>query len=137
MIKKLCTILQNNETEDFIKKSRSLFENYKSFPKRVFLIANGGTFANMEHLVVDWVKTLQLHIECPTSGGTLTAYGNDFGFENIFSKWLEHRKIDKNCLLIALSSSGSSVNILNACEYAKSQNCKIITGWGFKKTNPF
>ena len=136
MIKKLCSILQNNETKEFITDSRILFKNYKAFPKRIFLLANGGTFANIEHLLVDWVKTLQLHIEVPSSGGTLTAYGNDFGFENIFSEWIKHRSIDKNCLLIALSSSGSSPNILKACEYAKTQECKIITGWGFHKNNP-
>ena len=83
--------------------------------KRVYLIGNGGSHANAMHIANDLlacgIKAYTLDL------ATLTATANDFGYENVFSKWLATVG-EKGDLLIALSGSGTSRNILNALAMA-------------------
>jgi len=65
----------------------------------------------------------------------LTTFSNDYGYERVFQKPIEIFG-NEGDILIAISSSGSSVNILNACEAAKGRGMKIITFSAFKSDNP-
>lgn|SRR3990167_6222620 len=84
--------------------------------RRVYLIGNGGSYANAQHIANDLqacgIRAFTL------DAAILTATANDFGYEFVFSKWiiLHGEPLD---LLIALSGSGKSLNILNACEAAE------------------
>jgi len=84
--------------------------------KHVFIIGNGGSWANSLHIQND---LLACGIKAYTlDPSTLTATANDHGYEHVFSKWL--LVVGKpGDLLIALSGSGKSKNILNAVEAAK------------------
>ena len=83
--------------------------------KRVYLCGNGGSYANAVHICND---LLACGIKAYTlDPATLTATANDFGYEHIFSKWLATVG-EKSDLLIALSGSGKSRNILNALAMA-------------------
>ena len=83
--------------------------------RRVYLIGNGGSYANAGHLCNDLlacgVKAFTL------DPATLTAIANDFGYANVFSRWLSV-VAEPQDLLIALSGSGKSPNILNAIKVA-------------------
>ena len=79
--------------------------------KRVYLIGNGGSHANAQHLANDLISC---GIKAFTlDAATLTATANDLGYENIFSRWLLV-VAEAGDLLIALSGSGTSPNILRA-----------------------
>ena len=91
--------------------------------KRVYLIGNGGSYANAMHICNDLNSCgIKAHVLDPA---TLTAYANDHGFEYIYSLWLSYHG-DKNDLLIALSGSGNSPNILEALKMAKTRK---MTTW--------
>ena len=79
--------------------------------RRVYVIGNGGSAANAMHLINDFlacgIKAYTLDM------ATLTATANDYGYENVFSRWLTVVG-EPGDLLIALSGSGKSKNILNA-----------------------
>jgi D-sedoheptulose 7-phosphate isomerase len=60
---------------------------------------------------------------------------NDFGYENAFARMLD-QVINKNDVLIAISSSGNSINIRNAVDIAKKHHASIITMSGFSEDNP-
>jgi D-sedoheptulose 7-phosphate isomerase len=80
------------------------------------LIGNGGSFSNAQHIQND---LLACGIRAFTlDPATLTATANDYGYEFIFSKWLI-TVAEAGDLLIALSGSGKSKNILNAIDAAK------------------
>ena len=84
--------------------------------KRVYIIGNGGSFANAQHIANDLEMCgIRAHTLNPA---TLTATANDHAYEFIFSKWiiLHGEPCD---LLIALSGSGTSKNIVNAVAAAK------------------
>ena len=83
---------------------------------KVLLIGNGGSFANAMHIANDLISCgIQAYTMDPA---TFSALANDFGQPTAFSKWVSvcGRKGD---MLIALSGSGKSQNILNACAEAE------------------
>lgn len=79
--------------------------------KRVYIIGNGGSYANAVHICNDLIGCgIKAHTLDPA---TLTATANDFGYENVFSRWIVTMGEPED-LLIALSGSGTSTNIVNA-----------------------
>lgn len=83
--------------------------------KRVYIIGNGGSFANASHIAND---LLSVGIKAYTlDSASLTASANDYGYNTVFSRWLSVVG-ESGDLLIALSGSGRSPNILEAMETA-------------------
>jgi D-sedoheptulose 7-phosphate isomerase len=93
-----------------------LIEKVRS-AKRVYIIGNGGSFANAQHIQNDLENCgVRAHTMNPA---TLTATANDEAYEFVFSKWIILHG-EPGDLLIALSGSGTSKNILRAIESAQS-----------------
>lgn len=84
--------------------------------RRVYICGNGGSYANAVHIANDLASVgIRAHVLDPA---TLTATANDHGYEYVFSKWIMLHGEPQD-LLIALSGSGKSQNILNAVEAAR------------------
>jgi D-sedoheptulose 7-phosphate isomerase len=84
--------------------------------KHVYLIGNGGSYANAVHVCND---LLGVGIRAYTlDPATLTASANDYGYDTVFARWIETVG-EPGDLLIALSGSGKSPNILRAIEAAQ------------------
>ena len=64
----------------------------------------------------------------------ITCFSNDFGYENWIFKAVEYYG-DRGDLLILISSSGMSKNIINGCKIARKKKMKVVTLSGFQKTN--
>lgn len=93
----------------------------------VFLIGNGGSYANAMHIQNDLIGCgIRAHTLDPAS---LTAIANDFGYENVFSRWLSVAA-NPDDMLIALSGSGQSKNILNAITIADNIGMKVCRIFG-------
>ncbi len=103
--------------------------------RKIFVIGNGGSSGIASHHVVDLVNVVKAPAFTLSDSNLLTCMGNDYGFETIFSKPLENLAQDGD-LLIAISSSGQSQNILEACRVVREKNGSIITLSGFEKDNP-
>ena len=94
----------------------SLLEKIRK-ARRVYIIGNGGSYANAVHICND---LLMCGIKAYTlDAATLTASANDHGYESVFARWLATVG-ERDDLLIALSGSGRSPNILNAVALAES-----------------
>lgn len=90
--------------------------------ERVFIIGNGGSYANAMHMQND---LLSVGIPAFTlDPATLTAFANDHSYADAFARWILTVG-DKGDLLIALSGSGKSPNILRACEAAESLGMRV------------
>ena len=84
--------------------------------RRVYVIGNGGSYANAVHICND---LLACGIRAYTlDPATLTATANDYGFAHIYSRWLRV-VAERGDMLLALSGSGKSPNILNAIAVGK------------------
>ncbi len=101
---------------------------------RLYIMGNGGSAAQSEHLVAELVgrfsvsdrPTLPVFALTATSA-VQTALANDFGFESVFERQVTGM-LNSGDVLLALSTSGKSPNILSALKCAKKKNCKIL-GW--------
>ncbi|MFA3783910.1 SIS domain-containing protein [Melioribacteraceae bacterium 4301-Me] len=101
--------------------------------KKVLLCGNGGSAADCQHIATELMIRLNHDIKRPalaaialtTDSSNLTAGGNDIGFENIFARNVEGLG-NSGDILIAISTSGNSVNVLKAVEKAKEKGMKVI-----------
>ena len=101
----------------------------------IFFIGNGGSAAIASHLSVDFTKAAGIRAINFNESSLLTCFGNDYGYEN-WVKYALKFYADEGDVIILISSSGESKNILNGAKIAKLLNCKVITFSGFKKNNP-
>lgn len=119
-----------------LKKVLELLEH--AYKKRipVFVCGNGGSLTMSDHFHCDHAKgthydaLLRPKIEPLTSGSILTAIANDIGYEDVFSFQLS-MKGSAGDILVAISASGNSPNIVNAIKKAKELNMETIAFVGF------
>jgi len=102
---------------------------------KIMVIGNGGSAAIASHLATDYTKNGGLRTQAFNDGSMLTCLGNDLGYENVFAKQIEIFAQAQD-LLIAISSSGQSRNILKGVAAARKAGCAVITLSGFKSANP-
>jgi D-sedoheptulose 7-phosphate isomerase len=102
---------------------------------RLFFIGNGGSAGISSHLATDFSKNGGMRSSSLTDGSVLTCLGNDYGYEHVFEKQLEWHARPGD-LLIAISSSGRSKNILNGVRAARERDCTVYTLSGFTPDNP-
>ncbi len=98
------------------------------------IIGNGGSAAIASHMAEDYTKNGNMPMMAFNDAPMLTCFANDLGYENIFSAAIEYYASPKD-LVIAISSSGKSPNIINGVLAAKKKGCNIITLSGFKPDN--
>ena len=97
----------------------------------IFLCGNGGSAADAQHIAAELVGRYRTDrsglsaIALTTDTSAITSIGNDFGYQNIFSRQIESLA-KKNDVLIGISTSGKSENVINALKIAKHLNCKTI-----------
>ena len=119
-----------------LQKVLELLEH--AYKKRipVFVCGNGGSLTMSDHFHCDHAKgthydaLLRPKIEPLTSGSILTAIANDIGYEDVFSFQLS-MKGSAGDILVAISASGNSPNIINAIKKAKELNMETIAFVGF------
>jgi len=110
-------------------------ENCKSDKARIYFVGNGGSAGIASHMAIDWMKNGGFAATCFNDGASLTCLANDLGFEQVFALPLS-RQARPGDLLIAISSSGKSANILAAVAAARSAGAKVMTLSGFTPENP-
>ena len=124
--------LDNDKT---IARIIDLMRNGSINGNKIIFLGNGGSAAIASHMAIDYSKNGRLPAISFNDGAALTCLGNDLGYESVFSEQIKlHAKPDD--LLVAISSSGASTNILNAVAEARIVDCKIITMSGFSEDNP-
>ena len=120
--------------EDFTK-ALYLLNKAKDRNSKVIIAGNGGSAAISSHLAVDFTKACGLRAINFNEADLITCFANDFGYENWVVEALK-AYADNNDLVILLSSSGTSPNIVNAGQYCKTHGIDLITLSGFNEDNP-
>lgn len=132
--KVLWECLEDEGHQRAIAQAITILKDTKKAKSKIILIGNGGSSAIAEHMAIDLTKNAGLEAITVSGSPMLTTFSNDYGYERVFQKAIQvfGREHD---VLIAISSSGTSKNILNACREAKAKEMKIITLSGFTKDN--
>jgi D-sedoheptulose 7-phosphate isomerase len=103
--------------------------------RKVILIGNGGSAAIVDHIQTDLLNSLKIRGLTFNNPALLTALSNDYGysaaFESMVNLWA-----DEEDLLLAISSSGKSENIIRAVKSGIDMGLKVITLSGFQPDNP-
>lgn len=102
--------------------------------KRLFFIGNGGSNSICSHMMEDYAKIAGFPTFAFSDAALITCYANDYGYERAIAEWLKIH-FQQDDLLVAISSSGNSPNILNGVEVANERGGKVITLSGFKPDN--
>lgn len=132
-LKNLSTNLFSLDIEKFsllIKK----FKKIKQVRKKIILIGNGGSAAMASHVSVDLTKLCEIRAINFNEADLITCFTNDYGHDNWMKEALKIH-CEKKDLVVFVSSSGNSKNIINAAKWCKQNNIKIITFTGFSKNN--
>ena len=122
-------------TEKIVKVKNILVENNKN-NKKIMIFGNGGSAAIASHFSVDLTKNAKIRCFNFNESDLITCFSNDYGYE----KWVEKTVSfygDEGDILIIISASGKSKNMINGCEAARRKKFShIITFTGLDKGNP-
>jgi D-sedoheptulose 7-phosphate isomerase len=107
-----------------------IIKAYKN-KKKVVLFGNGGSAADAQHIAAELVGKYKMvrsplpAIALSTNTSILTACANDYGYETVFAKQVE-ALVEKNDIVIGISTSGTSPNVLSAISAAKEKGAKTV-----------
>tara|TARA_B100001123_G_scaffold402429_1_gene490012 strand:- start:237 stop:806 length:570 start_codon:yes stop_codon:yes gene_type:complete len=125
--------------EQLIKKiisAKDIIADVKNNNNKVMIFGNGGSAAIASHVSVDLTKNAKIKSTNYNEADLITCFSNDYGYERWIEKAIEFYA-DKNDVLILISSSGKSLNMINGARAAKSKKIsKIITFTGHENNNP-
>jgi D-sedoheptulose 7-phosphate isomerase len=118
-----------------IEEAAQIIINSLKQGQKILICGNGGSAADSQHFATELVSRFEkdraalpaIALSTDTSG--LTATGNDFGFESVFSRQVEALG-NKNDVFIGFSTSGNSKNIIKAIQVANEKEMKIISFLG-------
>lgn len=102
---------------------------------KVIFGGNGGSSAMASHVAVDLTKNAGIRAINFNESDLITCFANDYGYEEWIKKSIEFYA-DPNDMVVLISSSGRSQNVINAGKIAKERGMKLITFSGFKADNP-
>lgn len=102
--------------------------------RKIILVGNGGSASIAQHLAVDFLTQARIFAQAPMCGVLSTAAGNDYGFASSLSRPVEMLAAPLD-VLVAMSCSGESVNVLCAVESAMRLGMRTVTLSGFAPTN--
>ncbi len=126
---------------DDVKKVAELLLSAKQSGGQIFILGNGGSASTSSHFACDLGKgTLKNHyddeekrfrvVSLTDNVALLTAYANDLAYEDVFSQQLKNI-LREGDVVIAISASGNSPNVLRAVEFANKTNAKTVGFTGF------
>ena len=131
-LKNLVTAIEHFESEEFLMMV-GILKKARQARKNVFIIGNGGSASSASHIANDWVKNTRqkgkpdLKVLPINDIALFSAYANDEGYESVYSEQIRSFG-EEDDILIAISASGNSPNILKAIQAAKEMGIRTI-GW--------
>tara|TARA_B100000575_G_C23060294_1_gene610394 strand:+ start:212 stop:763 length:552 start_codon:yes stop_codon:yes gene_type:complete len=133
--KNFINLLLSDINEDQLYNSIKLISNTIKNKGKVYIVGNGGSSSIASHVSVDFAKVSGIPSSTFNNANLITCFANDFGYDNWVVEAIK-AYLGKNDMMILISSSGTSKNIVNAAKYCKKKSIKLITFSGFSKNNP-
>lgn len=121
--------------EVFFSELVTLTNITKELKGRLFFIGNGASAAFSNHMALDWSKNGGLYSTSLSDSALLTALSNDYSYEQAFVEFLKIEGVNEKDLIVTISSSGNSKNIINVLEYCNLAKIKTIGFSGLKNDN--
>lgn len=133
--KQYMILINNHDVIENLIGMKRLLNNISQNNKKVIFIGNGASAAIAGHAALDYTKQAKIKSVCFNEAALLTAYSNDYGYENWVTEALRSYGEAGDCAVF-ISSSGQSRNIVNGARFAKDHGIHVISFSGFEKNNP-
>ena len=122
--------LRSAHMEEQFLRFQSAFKCYK----RIIILGNGGSSSVASHISQDYMKFHKKKVSILSDPSMITMLSNDFGYRKAYKKFLEYY-VEKDTLVIIMSSGGESPNMLNCLEWCEKENTDYGVLTGFKSDN--
>ena len=119
----------------FFKTVNKLICNLRLKYNKIFFLGNGASSAFANHMALDFSKNGKILSRSLSDSALLTALSNDYSYEKAMLEYLKIEGVSKDDLVITISSSGNSPNVVSVLEYCKENNIKSLALSGLKKDN--
>ena len=135
-LSRLQTVLRELDYERTARSIEMIQDAWES-GRQIITLGNGGSALTALHYINDWNKSVFLASNRPFRGrclcenpGLVMAYANDIGYEHVFVEQLKNI-LEPDDLVIAISGSGNSANVVRAIRYAKEHNARTLAVCGY------
>jgi D-sedoheptulose 7-phosphate isomerase len=121
--------------EDGIGAFWQLLTDLREANGNLYIVGNGGSASVASHAVTDFMNVAKLKASTLHESSLLTCMSNDYQYENAYSRIIS-MMVEPNDVVIAISSSGRSLNIRNAASEATEKGARVVTFSGFDADTP-
>ena len=129
-MKKEHLLIEIEKCYSFKQELSTIIENFN----KIIILGNGGSSSIASHISQDYTKKMNKTCFTFSDPSRLTGYSNDYGYENAYKQFLSEFAT-KDYLVILISSSGNSQNILNCAQWCEDYKIKTVTLSGFDNQN--
>ena len=130
------SILRKSQTkDDFLKHLLELTLKLKSSKGRIFFFGNGASASFANHMALDWSKNGGVFATSLSDSALITALANDYSYKDCFTEFCKINDVSNSDLIVTISSSGNSPNILSVLEYANGQEIPTFALSGLNPDN--
>ena len=119
----------------FFEKIKKILINLKKGSKKIYFFGNGASAAFANHMALDFSKNGKILSRSLSDSAMLTALSNDYTYENAMLEYLKIEGVTIDDLVITISSSGNSPNVLNVLKYCQENKIKTLAFSGLKNDN--
>ena len=126
---------QVSEPHLFFQTIKGILTKLRETRNKIYFFGNGASAAFANHMALDFSKNGKILSRSLSDSALLTALSNDYSYEKSMLEYLKIEGVTKEDLIITISSSGNSPNIVSVLEYCKENNIKSLALSGLKNDN--
>lgn len=126
---------QFSEPQVFFQTINGVLKKLRETKRKIYFLGNGASAAFANHMALDFSKNGKILSRSLSDSALLTALSNDYSFENAMLEFLKIEGLTKDDLVITISSSGNSPNIISVLNYCKENNINSLALSGLKNDN--
>lgn len=124
-----------SEPDDFFQKIKNVLNNLRENKNKIYFFGNGASAAFANHMALDFSKNGKILSRSLSDSALLTALSNDYSYENAMLEYLKIEGVTKEDLVITISSSGNSPNVVSVLNYCKNNLISTLALSGLKNDN--
>ena len=126
---------QSSEPDLFFQTIKSILTKLRETGNKIYFLGNGASAAFANHMALDFSKNGKILSRSLSDSALLTALANDYSYEKAMLEFLKIEGVTKEDMVITISSSGNSPNIVSVLNYCKENNIKSLALSGLKSDN--
>ena len=119
----------------FFESIKKILINLRTNGKKIYFFGNGASAAFANHMALDFSKNGKILSRTLSDSALLTALSNDYSYEDAMREFLKIEQVTKDDVVITISSSGNSPNIISVLNYCKENDIKTLALSGLKNDN--